>query len=131
MPQTEVCGYKKWNFMTNKIQFQCKKCGACCRVGFIYLKKGEAEKIASHLGMPVKQFKKKYTEWFLFLGRALKWSEKGSCLFLKNKECSIYNARPSQCSTWPYWDRILNSREDLERAKSYCGGISQEKVPCP
>lgn len=109
--------------MKNKIEFSCKKCGTCCGVGFIYLKKGETEKIATYLGMAEKQFKKKYTEWFLFLGRALKWSEKGTCLFLKNKECSIYNARPAQCKTWPFWKRLSENNKDLERAKKYCKGI--------
>ena len=113
----------KNKIMKNKIKFTCKKCGACCSVGFIYLKKGEVEKIAAHINMPVKQFKKKYTEWFLFLGRALKWNDRGACIFLKNKECSIYSARPSQCSTWPYWQRLINNQRDLKRAKGYCDGI--------
>jgi Fe-S-cluster containining protein len=110
--------------MKSKIKFTCIKCGACCGVGFIYLKKGEAEKIAGHLNMPLNQFKKKHTEWFLFLGRALKWKGSGACMFLNNKECSIYTARPSQCSTWPYWKRLLENRKDLNRAKEYCKGIS-------
>jgi uncharacterized protein len=92
-------------------------------VGFIYLKPGEAGKIAAFLGMPEKQFKKKYTEWFLFLGRALKWSASGACLFLKNNQCSIYAARPSQCATWPYWKRIINNLSDLNKAKGYCMGL--------
>jgi Fe-S-cluster containining protein len=109
--------------MNGKIKFSCKKCGKCCAVGFIYLKKGEAEKIASHLGMPAQQFKKQHTEWFLFLGRALKWGNSGACFFLKNRQCSIYPVRPSQCSTWPYWKRLVASRKELERAKTYCKGL--------
>jgi uncharacterized protein len=110
--------------MKNNIRFECKKCGACCGVGFIYLKKGEAKRIADFLNIPEKQFKKKHTEWFLFLGRALKWGNGGACMFLNNKECSIYAARPSQCSTWPYWERIINNKSDFDRAKAYCKGIS-------
>ena len=107
-----------------KINFECKKCGKCCAVGFIYLKKGEAEKMAAFTGLPVRQFKKKYTEFFLFLGRALKWGEDGACLFLKQGKCSVYPARPSQCSSWPYWKNILGNMADRERAKAYCKGIS-------
>jgi uncharacterized protein len=109
--------------MKNNIRFTCKKCGACCGVGFIYLKKGETKKIADYLNMPEKQFKKKHTEWFLLLGRALKWNNSGACMFLKNRECSIYAARPSQCGTWPYWKRIINNKNDLDRAKVYCKGL--------
>ncbi len=108
----------------NRFKFSCLQCGACCKVGFIYLKKGEADKIARSLGMPAAQFKKKYTTWFLWLGRALKWTQAGGCVFLKDKKCSIYESRPEQCRTWPYWARLLNSRSELERARGYCKGIS-------
>jgi hypothetical protein len=107
----------------NTIHFSCCKCGACCAVGFIYLKKGEDERIAGHLKMPLKEFRKKYTEWFLFLGRALKWCKNGACMFRKDRQCSIYEVRPSQCSTWPYWERLIKNERDLKRAKEYCGGI--------
>lgn len=109
--------------MDNKIRFSCRKCGKCCKLGFIYLKPGETGKIAAFLGVPEKEFKKKHTVFLPFLGRMFRWDESGGCKFLKNNQCSIYPARPSQCSTWPYWDRLKRSRMELERAKEYCKGI--------
>ena len=31
------------------------------------------------------------------------------CVFLKDKLCQIYEARPSQCSTYPFWPTIMKS----------------------
>jgi uncharacterized protein len=109
--------------ISDKIRFSCLRCGACCKVGFIYLKKGEADTMARSLAMPVTQFKKKYTTWLLWLGRALRWTDEGGCVFMKDEKCSIYEARPEQCRTWPYWKRIIQNREDLLRARTYCKGI--------
>jgi Fe-S-cluster containining protein len=109
------------------ISFSCLCCGNCCRVGFIYLRKGEAGKIAAHLNITEKDFKKKYTHWFLWQGRTMKWDDSGSCKFQKDNKCLIYPVRPSQCSSWPLWPRLINSRKELERVKEYCKGIKAQK----
>ena len=37
--------------------------------------------------------------------------EDGSCIFLNDEGlCNIYEARPVQCSTYPFWPRIMASR---------------------
>jgi len=109
--------------MEHKIQFKCLQCGNCCGEGFIYLKPGEASRMAVKLGMHAGVFKKKYTAFFLFLGRALKWQKDGFCVFMKGNKCSIYEARPSQCRTWPYWKKLLKNKLNLESAAVYCKGI--------
>ncbi len=37
--------------------------------------------------------------------------------------CRVYASRPSQCRTWPFWQRNLVSRDAWERAQS--------ATPCP
>jgi len=34
-----------------------------------------------------------------------------ACVFLENNQCSIYNARPVQCRTYPFWPSILVDEE--------------------
>jgi len=105
------------------IKFSCVQCGKCCRVGFVYLKSGEAKKIADFLSLSLKEFKKQYTMWFLWQGRTLKWTDEGSCIFLKNNKCSIYSARPFQCSSFPIWPGIIKNKRELNRVKKYCKGL--------
>lgn len=107
----------------NSIQFTCLQCGECCKVGFIYLKKGEAEKIASHLNLSLREFKKQHTRYLFLQGRVMKWDDNSACPFIKDNKCGIYEARPSQCATWPYWTRLEQSEYELNRAKEYCKGI--------
>lgn len=37
--------------------------------------------------------------------------------------CRVYQARPAQCRTWPFWQRNLVSRDAWERAAA--------QTPCP
>jgi Fe-S-cluster containining protein len=37
------------------------------------------------------------------------------CVFLKDKLCQIYEARPSQCSTYPFWPTIMKSPTSWNR----------------
>ncbi len=97
--------------------FSCTKCGNCCRVGFVYLNKNDMIKMAGKLRLPVREFKKKHTSKLLWLGRVMKYKKDG-CVFLKNNTCSVYDVRPQQCATYPYWKNL-----DIKRAKEYCAGI--------
>lgn len=113
----------KKRMLKTSIKFSCRQCGACCMRGFIYLKKGEPEKIAAFLSLDAVNFKKKYTSWYLWQGRVLNWDESGACIFLKNKKCSIYPVRPFQCSSFPLWPRIIKDKKELNRVKKYCKGL--------
>jgi len=103
------------------IDFTCEKCGACCRVeGYVFLEAGEAERLAGFLGMRLKEFKKQYTYWFFIFGRVLRTQSTG-CPFLVNNRCSVYEARPKQCSSFPYWKRILNGgTKEWAHISGYC-----------
>ena len=46
------------------------------------------------------------------------------CIFLKDNKCEIYQARPTQCRTFPWWRENLNTPESWKLAASFCEGIS-------
>ena len=54
-------------------------------------------------------------------------SGKYDCVFLdrtaEKATCSLYEARPSQCRTWPFWSENLQSKDAWHRAK--------DETPCP
>lgn len=110
----------------SKINFSCKKCGYCCKRGFVYLTKEEIKNIALFLKLNIKKFIEIYTENILWLGRVLKF-EKNKCVFLnKNNLCLIYEARPLQCSKFPYWDWLIEKKNWQNEIKDYCNGIIPE-----
>jgi uncharacterized protein len=112
----------------NKIEFTCEKCVECCRVdGYMYLKRGEPEKIAEYLSIPLKEFKKKFTRYKLFHGTLMKQEEDG-CPFLARCLCVIYPARPAQCSEFPFWKHVLNDVGEWEYLKTFCPGVRNAKI---
>jgi uncharacterized protein len=53
------------------------------------------------------------------------------CIFLDRTTvpgkalCSMYEERPAQCRTWPFWDSNLRSKAHWERAKRICPGMDR------
>ncbi len=103
--------------------FQCRRCGACCKQpGFVYLKEGDAERLAAHFKMDIYQFTETYG---LLMDRqhlALKKHLDETCLFFEAGGCAVYEARPAQCRDFPLsWK--------TERSLSYCEGLEKAKQP--
>ena len=79
--------------------------------------------------MSLKQFKKKYcqtTDGFIHL---IERSElNGNCIFLRDKKCSVYVSRPSQCRTWPFWNDNMNPKVWNEDISVNCPGIGKGRL---
>ena len=99
--------------------FSCKQCGACCRQpGFVYLQAGDVERLAVFLRMDVYAFTETYCLLFDRKHLALKKHPNEVCLFLGEKGCSVYSARPSQCRDFPKgWK--------TEKSLEYCPALKQ------
>lgn len=55
------------------------------------------------------------------------------CVFLTRDQqgrggCSIYEDRPAQCHTWPFWKDNLQSEARWERAARGCPGMNRGRV---
>ena len=115
------------------LRFSCNQCGNCCTgsPGYVYYSPAEGQAIASELNLTVDQFEAQYTttvgghrsirdEWNHL-------SQGHDCVFLRwvegKAQCSIYNVRPKQCRTWPFWPENLESPRHWQRAGARCGGM--------
>jgi Fe-S-cluster containining protein len=83
-------------------QIDCKKCGACCKMLMINVVPSEATTVSAHLGISTKEFKEKYIEESL-QGQMIMSSI--PCHFLKDKICTVYEHRFSECREFPHLDR--------------------------
>lgn len=89
----------------------------------------EITKIAAKLGIDEQEMRKRYVRK---VGRrqSLKEDPKTKdCIFLKSgpsgrRSCAIYDVRPTQCRTWPFWPSNLASAEDWSLAHLRCIGIN-------
>lgn len=99
--------------------FQCRRCGACCKIeGIVRLKDDDTAKIAAHLGMCEADFIANETEIAPDRkGLVLKDRADGACAMLdEHNRCKIYPVRPEKCRTFPYdW---VN-----DNSLTYCPGL--------
>lgn len=101
-------------------KFECQRCNECCKQpGFVYLKDGEAERIAAFLKMEVYQFTEQYCEVQDRQWLVLKKKNGETCRMLqegKDGGCSIHPVKPEQCRAFPVRWRTVKSL-------SYCAGL--------
>ncbi|MEJ2414377.1 MAG: YkgJ family cysteine cluster protein [Sulfurimonas sp.] len=105
----------------------CETCeGRCCtgESGYIYVTKDEIFAIADLLDMDVNDFAIKYLfkKGYKYSIRERKVGDSYECVFFdrQNNGCQIYQARPKQCRTFPFWDYFKTRVDEL---KDECPGI--------
>ena len=126
------------------LRFSCTMCGNCCSgpSGFVLLNDDETRGLADHLGLTEEEFIGRDTH-MLPIGRSLieKPAPEGAnasrggggydCVFLDRTTipgkavCGVYNHRPRQCRTWPFWNSTLHSPGAWHRASRTCPGIDK------
>jgi len=118
-------------WFSSGLRFKCTGCGKCCTgsPGYVFLSEDDTERLARHFGMEIEAFQKKYTRLVDGQSALLDRPGSGDCVFLKDKQCTAYEARPVQCSTFPWWIQNLRNPEDWDEAAVRCEGINHPDAP--
>lgn len=113
------------------LRFQCTQCGDCCTgaPGFVWVNGAEVEALAELVGVELERFEELYTRK-VGIRTSLKEFPNGDCVFFDNqaRRCTVYNARPRQCRTWPFWNSNLRSPDDWAHTCQVCPGSGQGKL---
>lgn len=115
------------------LRFKCTGCGKCCTgsPGYVWISPEETLAMAEQLKITAEEFIKKYTR--LVGGRlALLERRKGNdydCIFLEGKRCNVYEARPKQCRTYPWWSENVATAKDWSEEAKRCEGINHPDAP--
>ncbi|WP_421717123.1 YkgJ family cysteine cluster protein [Arcobacter arenosus] len=99
----------------------CDTCeGNCCigESGNIWINKQEIENLSNHLDISLEELRFRFLEkrGYKYSIKEIKLSSDNyACIFfdLEKKQCSIYEARPIQCRTFPFWDYFKNHKEEV------------------
>lgn len=83
--------------------------------------------MAKALGMTTSAFTRKHCLVTDGLYR-LKDGANEACAFLKDKRCSVYQGRPTQCRTWPFWPEIMNAKSWKTDVANFCPGVGKGRV---
>ena len=117
-------------YQEHEIRFQCTGCGRCCHghpeYNYIEMKNREAERIRKHLKIKKADFYANYTELLPDKTMSLRLTDKGQCVLLDdNGHCSVYDYRPLQCQTYPFWPELILRKKDWVAESRRCEGIDQ------
>ena len=115
------------------LRFQCTQCGTCCTgpPGAVWFTAEEATAIARSLNLGEDEFYARFAHridgrWSLVERETPHGFD---CAFLDRTTvpgkalCSIYETRPRQCRTWPFWPEMLESKRQWTTYK--------RTTPCP
>ncbi|MBU0568357.1 YkgJ family cysteine cluster protein [bacterium] len=106
----------------------CKTCGGkCCRgrEGYIWISMEELEKMAGARKIDVPLFSRQYLRQvqgrFSLQERVIN-GEHFCCFFDPiDGQCAIYQSRPKQCRTFPFWDSL---KKEPQKLLDVCPGVS-------
>ncbi len=115
------------------LRFSCTQCGNCCTgpPGAVWFTPEEGQAMATKVGLSEDAFLRRFARK---LGRRFSLKERKTeygldCIFLDREStpgkatCRLYEARPTQCRSWPFWPENLESKEVWEEIK--------KETPCP
>ena len=118
---------KKENYPYQFDASACASCGGrCCtgESGYIYVNRVEAEKICEVLSIEMQTLVQDYLfkKGYKYSIKENKIGDSYECIFYDREinGCKIYEARPKQCSTFPFWDYYKTRVDEL---KQECPGI--------
>ena len=113
------------------LQFTCSGCGDCCSgsPGYVWVSAEEIAIMATAINHSVEDFEKIYIRK-IGARKSLKELPNYDCVFLheETRKCELYDARPTQCKTWPFWDSNLRTPADWERTCGECPGSGSGKL---
>ena len=126
-------------FYEDGIRFECQGSGNCCTsrgsYGYVYLTLKDRKRFAKYFKISTRDFTyhyctKKNGHVLLKDPTQLAMIDfpPGDCIFLENKRCAVYEARPEQCRTWPFWPENMNAKVWNTELAGYCPGVGKGKL---
>jgi len=120
------------SFYSDGLKFECEGCGGCCKThgdyAYVYLGDNDISNACELLKLKRIDFLNEYCATDDY-GNIHLTMILGNCNFLEsNNRCKIYDARPTQCKTWPFWRENLTREEWEVVIKQNCPGIGKGKI---
>jgi uncharacterized protein len=113
------------------LKFSCTGCGGCCTgaPGYVWVNKAEIEALAAAVGITPAEFERRYVR-LIGIRKSLVEFANGDCAFYhsESRTCQVYDARPRQCRTWPFWPSNLASPMAWEGTAERCPGCNHGRL---
>jgi Fe-S-cluster containining protein len=84
----------------------------------------EINALAGRLDLSNEEFRHRYTHRLRNGDVSLVEKENYDCIFFDRKRgCTVYDDRPKQCRTWPFWSSVVFSNETWDDEAAECPGM--------
>lgn len=114
------------------LHFGCTVCGRCCTggSGYVWVSQDEINKIAAQMELAPLIFEQVFVWTVRSKKQSLKEYPNGDCVLLndRTRRCRVYEERPIQCRTWPFWTQNLVSPRTWAATASTCPGCNRGKL---
>jgi len=105
----------------------CEECGGRCCIGesgYIWVTPLEIKALSNRLNLVTDEFITNYLSkiGYRYSLKESEFDDGYRCIFfdVDKKICSVYEDRPSQCRTFPFWNHFKNNIREVEEE---CPGI--------
>jgi Fe-S-cluster containining protein len=112
----------------NGLQFECTRCCACCTggPGSVLVSDDEIAALAAHEGLSDAEFRASHTRTLRGGDVSLREKRGNDCVFFeRGRGCAVYDLRPRQCRTWPFWRSVVSSPESWSEETRDCPGMDR------
>jgi uncharacterized protein len=113
------------------LRFKCTGCGDCCTgaPGFVWVNKEDIAALAAGVGVMEAEFESSYVRE-IGMRKSLRELDNYDCVFFdgETRKCKVYNARPRQCRTWPFWDSNVKSPDTWAETCTVCPGSGKGRL---
>jgi len=110
------------------LRFACTGCGNCCRgAGTVRVSDAEIGALARRLDVRDAEFRAIYTRRLRGGELSLRELANRDCVFYDREArgCRVYEDRPRQCRSWPFWATVLHSPERWGEEAEDCPGMNR------
>ncbi|MBC7371318.1 MAG: YkgJ family cysteine cluster protein [Bdellovibrionaceae bacterium] len=124
--ETSVPGKEWWR---EGVRFQCQGSGKCCtshgEFGFVFMTLEDRKRMAKVLNMRVSEFTKKHCQKAGGIYHLIEVKGQPDCKFLEGVRCGVYEGRPTQCRTWPFWPEVMSPKAWKKDVVEFCPGVGK------
>ena len=136
-------GRDKRPWYATGLAFECRLCGRCCcgpDEGYVWVTEEEIAAIARHLGITPARMRELYVRKVDNRHSLKEKRPSNDCIFYRHDpdasgdgegasgQCLIYEVRPAQCRSWPFWPSNLTDPDAWAIAGMRCKGINRGRL---
>ena len=117
-------------FYSPGIRFACRGDGKCCRNHgrhtYVYVSFNDRRRLAVHLNLSTPEFTKRFTQ--AADGMVHLKDPDRDCPFFAENRCTVHEARPGQCRTWPFWKENMHPKVWERDVMAFCPGVGAGRL---